>query len=724
MAWNLHWQCCFQSLELRQFAVNIYDQDYNGNVIQLMGGENPFVTQEDDDTDIFKPLRAQTGYIRLIDTDGTLLESIIPSNNTQHLVRLYYGIYDNGSFTPLNLMWSGFMCAKVYTQPWDNQAKMLEFPVKSLLGALEDVYIDDSIVGTNCNVAKLVVSAFEALQETPDGCYIISNHSDVEAEMLKNVIDPQIFFTTSEINNENTSYTEWIGKSFYSVLSSVMRLYGMVMRENLGRLYMVMYDNGAGKIGLLEMPQWSQMVLIANGGTYGGTMTNVPEYELLDFAEFAGDDNLAGFIQGAKNGCVRLNIQNSKFNVELPHTDETPDAPLEMDLHEGKLYVQPHTPRTQLEASYFFEYLRRTSEGPSSYQEMLNATVINGYTFDPYFTPVALYTGSFPCRWYRQKNDERVVLKNGIYLNTQYKYQLDPMVYKLCYQVRSLVSFKATTGWLNINFDWHDIIHYDGDNQHPWLFDDAKSVMGWDIEDELHMCIQVGNKFWNGTAWVTGEAPTTDFFFNVVNGKVPNNKTPDMNTDVEDGFFIPITEELSGFVTFYILNGIFVNRQGYESTTVYCYSHILENLNIVHVLPLSLTLSERGNNTYRKVITDGGFPDDKEIEVVIGTINNNYPSPSFIMNTNSQYIESLNYYYDGGIIKKERPEMNLLDRMVAHYNTIRRMFTAILKVNMGSGLGMNFYTNRYTYIGKKFFGIVTRHRWRDDIQDVKLLEVI
>lgn len=723
MAWNLHWQCCFQSLEGRDFAINIYDKDYTGSVAQLTGSDNPFVTQEDNSNDIFTALRGQTGYIRVLDMDGELLENLVPENNTKRLVRLYYGVYENGAFTPTNLMWVGFMCAQVYTQPWDGQVKMLEFPIKSLIGALEDVYIGDNVVGEGCNIAKLIVSAFAAIGENPTGCYIISNHSDVEAEMLKNVIDPQIFFDIASINNENTSYKEWIGSSYYDVMVSVLNLYGLMMRENQGRLYIVMYDNGDGKIGILQMPYWNQLELIANGGTYGGSMYGVQEYDIMNYAEFAGDDNIAGFLQGGKNACVTLDISDNKFDVDLPQTDETPDPPVEFQLHEGELYVQPHTPRTRRDWSHFFDYTRRTLNGTSDYPTMINGTVIMGYTGNPYYEPVNLYTGAFPCRWFRRKDSETVVLRNGIYLNTQYKYQLEPIDYNLCYSVRSLVPLKASTGWLNINFNWHDLINYRYGEGAPWLFDDVKSIIGYDVETEINMCLQVGNKFWNGSAWVTGSAPSTKFWFKLTNGKVPDNKTPDMNTDMESGYFIPITEELNGFVTFYILNGVTVTFIGQSSATILCYTHILDGLEILHVLPLSVTASERSKNTYRKVITSGGFPDDVEISLALGTINNNYPSPSFIKNTSGDYIESLSYYHEGGIIKEERPEINLMNRIVAHYQSMRRTFTANLKVNMGSGLGLNFFDYRYTYLGKKFFCVIEQYDWIDDRQKVKLIEV-
>ena len=723
MAWNLHWQCCFQSYLSRQFAINIYEQNYQGSVVRLTGASNPFVTQENSDDDIFTAIRCQTGYIRLIDTDGTLLETLIPSNNTQKLVRLYNGTYANDTFTPSNLMWAGFLCAQTYTQEWDNQVKVLEFPIKSLLGCLEDVYIEDSVVGTDCNIAKLVVNAFQSIGKNPNGCYIISNLEDVETEMLKKVIDPQIFFSTKMVNNDNSAYEEWIGESYFDVLSKVASLFGITFRENKGALYIVMYDNGEGKIGLLEMPQWSQIELVANGGTYGGSMTGVQEFELMDYAEFAGTDNNAGFVQGGKNASVTLEISDNKFSVDIPQADETDDAPVELAMHEGKLYVQPHAPRTRREETFFYEYLRHNLQGSSDYATMLNATVIKGYTYDPYYSDsIPLYTGAFPCRWFRQKDVEPVVLQNGIYLNTQYRYGTTPISYNNCYKVRSLTSFKAKTGWLNIKFNWNDLIHYDGAGGNPWIFDDARSVIGDDITTEIHMCLQVGNKFWNGTAWVTGSAPSTEFWFRLTNGNVPDNKTSDMNTDEDKGYFIPINEQLSGFVTFHILNAVIVSF-GSEAVRRFCYTHILYDLNITHILPLSITASERSTNAYRKLITSGGFPEDKEISLSVGTINNNYPSPCFLMDANEKYVESLNYYYQGGAVKGMRPEMNLLSRMVKHYNQMRRTYKAVLQVNMGSGLGLDYFTYRYTYLGRKFFGVLCQQDWRDDTQEVKFIEV-
>ena len=52
----------------------------------LIGTPEPFIIEEDDDPDMFKPIRETTGYINFID-DGTKWESLLPANATDIQVR-------------------------------------------------------------------------------------------------------------------------------------------------------------------------------------------------------------------------------------------------------------------------------------------------------------------------------------------------------------------------------------------------------------------------------------------------------------------------------------------------------------------------------------------------------------------------------------------------------------------------------------------------------------
>jgi hypothetical protein len=66
----IHWQVTFKTLRGgKTLTASVYDSTYSGNPIPLKGGEEPFVTEENDDDDPFKAIRIQTGSLNIID-DG------------------------------------------------------------------------------------------------------------------------------------------------------------------------------------------------------------------------------------------------------------------------------------------------------------------------------------------------------------------------------------------------------------------------------------------------------------------------------------------------------------------------------------------------------------------------------------------------------------------------------------------------------------------------------
>ena len=732
MAWYKRYEVLFGSRLGNQYAVNIYEQT-SGNVVRLTGSDEPFVTQEDDSDDIFTPIRKQTGYLRVIDETGDLLETLIPENNVQKLVRLYLGHYSSGAFVEDNLMWQGFLCAEAYMQPWDNQTKMIEFPVKSLLAAMEDIFLPESYLGDEIAIAKVFVDAYNTLQETPNSVYCINNLNDAEADFLKVRVEMAAFFSEETITNEGQSSIEYIAKSFYDAISEIAKLYGLMVREYNGTLYIAMFDNGDGKIGNLQIPQWSSFVGIANGNTYGGAMIGVPETSLLDYVDFAGLNNNAGFVLGGKRAIVNVNLGGLTFNISLPQTEETSDTPIEFQLQTGKLFIQPHAPRvSDTEVCSFLEYSISTLVGLSDYATMLQKTIINGYTANPYASAnTHLYTGAFPIRWFNQKNTEQVVLKNGLYFNTQYRTSAgvpSGITYNTLYQIGSRLKLKAARGWIRINFEWHNIIwaqiHNSGTN---YYFDDAAQELGHDIKSQVIVALRVGNMWWNGSAWVEygniSDAIANHAYFTIfiTNNTIDTNKTADMNILEDDGYFVPVVDPMDEKVTLHILNFVPVTTS--DSVYRYCYSHILNNLEISHIRPISIVASERGTNTYIKEILASGFGEDKETSMSVGTMNNNAPSPCFIKRSITEYIELLTYYADGGTTYTERPEINLLSRIVAQFNRLRRTFTAIMKNPFSAIQTYDFFQLRFTYLGKKFFGVVSNNDWREDIQKVKFIEV-
>ena len=115
----IHWQIKFKSLRAangnEDYTVNIYDDDYTGDPIPLKGGAEPFVTQEDDDEDIFTPMRTQSGYIRIVDDGFDAQEpaqpfnwkDLVPSTDIDRPV-----VLTNGNNV---VLWHGFMQAQNFS---------------------------------------------------------------------------------------------------------------------------------------------------------------------------------------------------------------------------------------------------------------------------------------------------------------------------------------------------------------------------------------------------------------------------------------------------------------------------------------------------------------------------------------------------------------------------------------------------------------------------------
>jgi len=736
MAWYKRYRVPFQSLGGDQYVVYIYEKT-NGNVVTLTGAAEPFVTQEDDSDNIFEPIRKQTGYLRVIDEtqDGSLLESLIPSNNTEKLVRLYFGEYENGTFNDANLLWSGFLCAEAYTQPWDNQVKELEFPVKSILAALDDVFIPETSASSQSKVAKLFVDAFNALGETPRTVYVISNLNNIETTLLTSIIENRIFFDIEEEQNEGDSVKKLVGMSYYQALSDIVRLFGVSIRMHNNILYIAMYDNAAGKIGLLQFASWSNFVDLANGSAYGGSTFGVTEVSILS-ETFAGIDNVAGFVQGANEAIVRLEIKESDLNlIELPITTEDTSTVYEVsNIMTGQVFVQPHSPRSNsIESFNFFEYQASGQNynkiGTSNYNNCLANCVIFRPLYDPLYSENDhLHTGAFPCRWYYKKDaNSQPSLKNGMFLNQMYmkdgSYTPD-----YCYRIESQLSHTLRDGYLHINMKclnfMRGILAADSDKLY---FGEFTSIWGSSKTTRLFCILTCGNYEWNGTYWQVHSGNYNTFEIEFYGENIKTNKTAEMSVDETEGYFIPIgIPGLAGKVRLYITNVsecVELNSQGQVINTYDNHSKIITDLSIDFLPTINPMASRRTSNTYRQQILSSGFSGNEAIDLNIGTYNNNIPSDSFIKSDATTMIESMPYYYASDDVRNERPEKNLLARMVAHFGQVRRTFNGILKSRFNPLSSVDQYQYRYSYLSRKFFAVEAKHDWREDTQEIKFIEV-
>lgn len=746
MAWYKTHQCRFCSVDGRYYAVNIYGTTNPGSVTQLTGAPEPFVTQEEGTDDIFAPVRAQTGYLRVLDTDGTVASSLIPTSNTQRMVRLYSCTYSAGTYTEVAIQWQGFMCAEAFSQPWEADTHVIEFPVKSFLGTLSDISISSSLGTTNARLAGILTRGFTAMLGsgvTPYSSIKIIDDTNPTSGWMYAKLNYGIFFDEVEVSNEGDIYTELAGMSYGTILSEICSTYGVTVRERGDVLFFGHQDKAGYTLKLWEM-QWSSITSIANGQSgIITTGTVVTDTSLMENLVFGGTDNEKGYNQGRKTAKVVLNFDTGDLlNINFPQTTEDASEVIEVeDIITGQVFVQPHEPRTGTGESFsFYEYKTRghqsqTSQplyeliGASNYNNCLQNTVIYRPLYDPmYSTSDHLHTGAFPCRWYYKKDTtSSPALVNGMFFN-QINTEGHSQTPQYCYSLTTPLSYNISSGgYLNIDMVCNNFMRgwLAGDSDKLY-FGDKTNIWSKKPQTILYFILKWGNKEWDGTQWVTYSGTHTTFSIRFDGTGVKTNKTTDMEVSETSGWFIPVTEDMEGVITLYFVNcSVCWEYTGSNPDTVSsyinCHSRILCNLSVTYIPVNPIEVSQRTQNTYMRKITDNGFSDDEQKTLILGTWNNNIYSRSFVKDDNGEYIEAYNYILNTTTDMEERPEVHLLNRIAAQYSTVRQTF--IGEVQDSATLLAQYLTARYAYQNKAFMAVDYDHNWINNTTRMKFIEV-
>lgn len=716
MAFYKRYRIPFQSKEGTQYMLYIYEQT-SGSVTTLTGADVPFETSERYDDDFLTPIREQTGYIRVIDetASGNLMETLMPNNNLSKMVKLYTGSWSGDNFTDSTCVWRGFMCANAFTQRWDKQKKVVEFPVKSILGVAQDLYLPSTAAGTIRSFALLLDLLFTEMSNilAPTSVTVVSSLYHSNQDLFLVDIQFPIFFDQEQIDNQGDSTVELIGQTYYEAISAVLKLYGFMMREDGEKIYIAQYDeivttNGAQTLWT-AVYTWAQVHSMAhNDEPLSPTAALVTFPNLLDSFTFKGRNNMRSFMQGHK--AVKITVPATDklpFKITLPLTTEDDSTVHQITpISNCQAYMQPHPPRSNnLETFNYYGYMGSGNPFPTSYTDCMQNSVMDLPLYKQYDTVCIM--GAFPCRWKSTLNSNlSAVLKNGICLNQLYvSNATESLPTNIIYSIKSPISYSFIGGYLNIQFNNYNFELGTVGSPNNQLYFGGKSVSFMNVK------LRFGTKYWSGSAWVSNDR---GFILTVDGDHVASNKTSSMNVDESAGYFIPVDSSLSGDIEFSIrcyATAHYVNE--YQIV----HSRIISDLNIQYLPTIDEAASQRTENVYRKSIVSSGFTDEIENALELGTLNNNIKSQRFLMRDYQSYIQTL-AYNAGNYYQDVRPELNLLNRMSIHYSLTRRTMTAIGKplVDIFSKV---FRDSQL----KDYFAIDAKHDWRDDTQEVKFIEV-
>ena len=284
----VHWQVKFKSLRAgTDYTVSIYDSDYTGQPVQLMGAAEPFVTEEDSDEDMFTPIRTQPGYLRIVD-DGTFnWKDIVPATDTARPV-----VLSSESEQRTNILWQGFLQAQNFSGELYAGPQVREFPVQCPLAALSAIQAPTNQVDIK-NFAYLLRYLFQQMAaqmpiQSPFTTYVFQGGADAR-KWLQRLFDWQNFINISD-EGVTAKYT------LYQILEDVCRFWGWTCRIYRSTIIFTCADDTATEPNALVLTS-AQLDTIANditGTSTAGTVETMYSIKEVGdiFASMDVEDNV------------------------------------------------------------------------------------------------------------------------------------------------------------------------------------------------------------------------------------------------------------------------------------------------------------------------------------------------------------------------------------------------------------------------------------------------
>jgi hypothetical protein len=678
---KIKWTVSWVTLKDKEARIDIYEEGYTGDTIELEASDKPFSTTEDGADDLMKEVRTQSGYIRVID-DGTLTDDIIPTTATAHPVIMTV----DGEVT-----WQGYMKPDAYSADWDTNVEV-ELPVVSGLAVLESIYMDQTRDMVTTTLGSLLREAIEAT-----GCtyshimlpYEVGQKSTDTARRapLEVSVSRFTFFGESDMDPDDEDYEPYTAITYLEFIEEFCRLWGWSLMERGDTLYFVSPDAGL----------YDDYTLASlTGTTVNGPRVSTEAVELSTL-HMDGSDHKRDVRQGVKKITVTASL--GKVEEAVPAVDKTELG-----------FIKRNNDNLQGETKYKMA-MKWYGDGG----ENKSAQFIRYKKTDDGWVPNTTSDWNCVGGSYREydlwlKKDEDKInfsFTGGIWLQmtdtgtdgyspTEEEAEKMPVAI-----IRGMKAVCFNSGAFCISAKTYGENIYEG------------SVTVNNGYDTIHLSFRVGNKWWNGTAWQDTEAKFEvktgyEKYENSAPGSLENTKTLDMPYNGAEGYMMIVDEPLDGIpiLTIYA-NG---NRSAKLGVN---YAILLGDLKVTYYPTDEISddsEDDNGENTYKAVI--GGYEEEKEVELKMGTKKHNGACYGALSYEGADVTE----LYFSGEARLMRPEEALLTRLRRLYGRTTKALT--LEIVHGDLTPLT----RVTYDGTSYAVTGENVDWDTETETVTLTE--
>ena len=303
-----------------------------GTPVPLMGGAQPFTTQESDDEDMFCPIRTQSGYLRIIDNgkdaNGSAFDwkDLIPATDTSRPVTLTA----NGT-----VVWKGFMQAQDFGSVLYGNPQEREFPIQCVLTVTQgtDINYQQTGIQNFAYLLKQIVDAIPSAQRPTD--FYIQGGADAQQWLLKK-IDWQNYVSEDADGNLTARF------NCYDCLEDMCAFWGWTARTKGTAMYLTCADDSA-ETNWLHLT-YANLTTMASGTTAGTTSDTFTTTNLDYIGDiFASTGNDEYVQRGHNKAVVEADTNRGDDDVVNVFDDKTVEAMEDLGWHSGMTHDIAYT---------------------------------------------------------------------------------------------------------------------------------------------------------------------------------------------------------------------------------------------------------------------------------------------------------------------------------------------------------------------------------------------
>ena len=307
MARKIRWQVRFKTLSESDGRIDIYDEGWTGGITDLEPAESPITTEEDSDDDYLKPVRTQTGYLRVVDNGD--LGGLIPEDNSQHYIELYIAG---------KLEWCGYMQADTFSEDWDVTPLIVEFPLISPLGLLDGVYLDQTKEMGVVTLAELLLECMESTGIDYERIYFpkevwYSEEESAQAPFSVSLSRQAFFSDNGSDDRDEEDWQRYDADTCLSFVEEFCKFWGWSLHERQRTLYFI------GKSQEYYVTTVENLKKLVYGGNFSCDNADAVSVSLSSLS-LDGDDHKQEILQGVNK--VKITAKIDAVGTVVPTIDE------------------------------------------------------------------------------------------------------------------------------------------------------------------------------------------------------------------------------------------------------------------------------------------------------------------------------------------------------------------------------------------------------------------